>query len=114
MKDVKNIKRCAIMGQHPLQFPWGFDEEDDGCIHMKRKLTQCITALYDMGIWEYQVACDPGIGLYTAEVIHSEKPVSEYSNRLCPPPRGTGDQVDAAAARALFFHAEQLRGSPVF
>lgn len=60
--DVKNIKRCAVMGQHPLQFPWGFDEEDDGCIHMKRKLTQCITALYDMGIWEYQVACDPGIG----------------------------------------------------
>lgn len=41
--DVKNIKRCAVMGQHPLQFPWGFDEEDDGCIRIKIKLTQCIT-----------------------------------------------------------------------
>lgn len=71
--DVKNINRCAVMGQHPLQFPWGFDEEDDGCIRIKIKLTQCITALYRMGIREYQVACDPGIGLYTAEVIHSLK-----------------------------------------
>ena len=70
---MRNIKRCAVMGQYPLQFPWGFDEEDDGCSHMKTKLKQCIVALYDMGVWEYQVACDPGIGLYAAEVIHSLK-----------------------------------------
>ena len=38
--DVKNIKRCAVMGQHTLQFPWGFDEEDDGCIRIKIKLTK--------------------------------------------------------------------------
>ena len=23
--------RCAVIGQNPMSFPWGFDEEDDRC-----------------------------------------------------------------------------------
>ena len=37
----KNV-RCAEIGQHPLRFPWGFDEEDDGCRHMKLEMAQRI------------------------------------------------------------------------
>ena len=37
----KNV-RCAVIGQHPLRFPWGFDEEDDGCRHMKLEMAQRI------------------------------------------------------------------------
>ena len=33
----KNV-RCAVIGQHPLRFPWGFDEEDDGCCRMKLEM----------------------------------------------------------------------------
>ena len=33
----KNV-RCAVIGQHPLRFPWGFDEEDDGCRRMKLEI----------------------------------------------------------------------------
>ena len=56
----KNV-RCAVIGQHPLRFPWGFDEEDDGCRRMK---------LRQRGVTEFRVACAPGVGLYAAEIIN--------------------------------------------
>ena len=37
----KNV-RCAVIDQHPLRFPWGFDEEDDGCRRMKLEMAQRI------------------------------------------------------------------------
>ena len=37
----KNV-RCAVIGQHPLRFPWGFDEKDDGCRRMKLEMAQRI------------------------------------------------------------------------
>ena len=40
----KNV-RCAVIGQHPLRFPWGFDEEDDGCRRMKLEMAQRIMEL---------------------------------------------------------------------
>ena len=61
----KNV-RCAVIGQHPLRFPWGFDEEDDGCRRMKLEMAQRIMELRQRGVAEFQVACDPGVGLYAA------------------------------------------------
>ena len=40
----KNV-RCAVIGQHPLRFPWGFDEEDNGCRRMKLEMAQRIMEL---------------------------------------------------------------------
>ena len=55
--------RCAIIGQHPMRFPWGFDEEDDGCRRMKLEMAQRIMELRQRGVTEFQVACDPGVVL---------------------------------------------------
>lgn len=65
----KNV-RCAVIGQHPMRFPWGFDEEDDGCRRMKLEMAQRIMELRQRGVTEFQVACDPGVGLYAAEIIN--------------------------------------------
>ena len=65
----KNV-RCAVIGQHPLRFPWGFDEEDNGCRRMKLEMAQRIMELRQRGVTEFQVACDPGVGLYAAEIIN--------------------------------------------
>ncbi len=48
--------RCAIIGQHPMRFPWGFDEEDTQCRRMKLELAQCIMELRQCGVTEFQVA----------------------------------------------------------
>ena len=65
----KNV-RCAVIGQHPRRFPWGFDEEDDGCRRMKLEMAQRIMELRQRGVTEFRVACDPGVGLYAAEIIN--------------------------------------------
>ena len=62
--------RCAVMGQHPLRFPWGFDEEDASCIKMKMELAQQIMALRQGGVSQFFVACDCGVGLYAAEIVN--------------------------------------------
>ena len=48
----KNV-RCAEIGQHPLRFPWGFDEEDDGCRRMKLEMAQRIMELRQRGVTEF-------------------------------------------------------------
>ena len=58
----KNV-RCAVIGQHPLRFPWGFDEEDNGCSRMKLEMAQRIMELRQRGVTEFRVACDPGVVL---------------------------------------------------
>lgn len=67
---MKKDVRCAVIGQHPLRFPWGFDEEDDGCRRMKLEMAQRIMELRQRGVTEFREACDPGVGLYAAEIIN--------------------------------------------
>ena len=62
--------RCAIIGQHPLRFPWGFDEEDESCGKMKMELAQQIMVLRQNGVSQFLVACDCGVGLYAAEIVN--------------------------------------------
>ena len=54
--------RCAIIGQHPMRFPWGFDEEDESCTKMKMELAQQIMVLRQSGVSQFLVAawdCTP-------------------------------------------------------
>lgn len=62
--------RCAIIGQNPMRFPWGFDEEDDRCRKLKIELAQQIMALRQSGVSQFLVACDCGVGLYAAEIVN--------------------------------------------
>lgn len=62
--------RCAIIGQHPMSFPWGFDEEDESCGKMKMELAQQIMALRQSGVSQFLTACDCGVGLYAAEIVN--------------------------------------------
>ena len=75
--------RCAIIGQHPMRFPWGFDEEDTQCRRMKLELAQCIMELRQCGVTEFQVACDPGVGLYAGEIVNITKQNDEAMRLVC-------------------------------
>ncbi len=62
-------KTCAIFACPPLCFPWGYDEEDEGCAAMKQKLLNAITSLRAEGVKTFNVVLDQGFGLYAAEMI---------------------------------------------
>ena len=78
--------RCAVMGQHPMRFPWGFDEEDASCIKMKMELAQQIMALRRDGVSQFLVACDCGVGLYAAEIVNGLRTTDRDLMLLCYTP----------------------------
>ena len=78
--------RCAVMGQHPLRFPWGFDEEDASCAKMKMELAQQIMVLCQEGVSQFLVACDCGVGLYTAEIVNGLRMTDRDLMLLCYTP----------------------------
>lgn len=62
-------KTCAVFACPPLCFPWGYDEEDEGCAAMKQKLLHVITSLRAEGVNRFNVVLDQGFGLFAAEMI---------------------------------------------
>ena len=62
-------KNCAIFGCSPMCFPWGFDEEDEGCAALKLILMNRITKLRGEGYTRFAVSMDCGVGLYAAEIL---------------------------------------------
>jgi len=62
---------CAVLGQHPMRFPWGFDEDDPGCQDLKLALAQKIMELRQQGVTRFAVVADCGIGLYAGECINA-------------------------------------------
>ena len=62
-------KTCAIIGCSPMCFPWGFDEEDEGCAALKLLLLNQITRLRSEGCTRFYISMDCGVGLYATEII---------------------------------------------
>lgn len=78
--------RCAVIGQNPMRFPWGFDEEDASCAKMKMELAQQIMVLCQEGVSQFLVACDYGVGLYAGEIVNGLRMTDRDLMLLCYTP----------------------------
>ena len=76
-------KTCAIIGCSPMCFPWGFDEEDEGCAALKLILINQITRLRGEGCTRFAVSMDCGVGLYAAEILHGLTGSEEELETIC-------------------------------
>ena len=76
-------KTCAIIGCSPMWFPWGFDEEDEGCAALKLILINQITRLRSEGCTRFAVSMDCGVGLYATEILHGLKGSEEEFETIC-------------------------------
>ena len=76
-------KTCAIIGCSPMCFPWGFDEEDDGCAALKLILINQITRLRSEGCTRFAVSMDCSVGLYAAEILQGLKESEEQLETIC-------------------------------
>lgn len=74
--------RCAVIGQNPMRFPWGFDEEDDRCQKLKIELAQQIMVLRQRGVSQFLTACDCGVGLYAAEIVNGLRETTDQDLML--------------------------------
>ena len=76
-------KTCAIIGCSPMCFPWGFDEEDEGCAALKLILMNRITKLRGEGCARFAVSMDCGVGLYAAEILAGLKESDKEIEFIC-------------------------------
>ncbi len=76
-------KTCAVIGCSPMCFPWGFDEEDEGCAALKLILINQITRLRGEGCMRFAVSMDCGVGLFAAEILHGLKGSDEELETIC-------------------------------
>lgn len=76
-------KTCAIIGCSPMGFPWGFDEEDEGCAALKLILINQISRLRGEGCARFAVSMDCGVGLYAAEILHGLKETDGELEAIC-------------------------------
>ena len=76
-------KICAIIGCSPMCFPWGFDEEDEGCAALKLILINQISKLRGEGCTRFTVSMDCGVGLYAAEILQGLKGSEEELETIC-------------------------------
>ena len=74
--------RCAVIGQNPMRFPLGFDEEDDRCRKLKIALAQQIMMLRQNGVSQFLTACDCGVGLYAAELVNGLRETTDQDLML--------------------------------
>ena len=76
-------KTCAIIGCSPMGFPWGFDEEDEGCVALKLILMNQISKLRGEGCTRFAISMDCGVGLYAAEILHGLKETDGELEAIC-------------------------------
>ena len=76
-------KTCAIIGSSPLCFPWGFDEEDEGCAALKLILMNWISRLRGEGYTRFAISMDCGVGLYAVEIIQGLKESNDALETIC-------------------------------
>lgn len=116
---MKKLLRCAVLGQPVMRFPWGFDEEDSRCGQMKLALTQKIMELRQLGVTQFLVACDCGVGLYAAEAVNLLRENDDDLWLICVPPHEEQATKWAPYLRERYFdmllkctHIEPLAALP--
>ncbi|MBR4393346.1 MAG: DUF1273 family protein [Oscillospiraceae bacterium] len=76
-------KTCAIIGCSPMNYLWGFDEEDERCAALKLILMNQISKLRGEGCTRFAVSLDCGVGLYVAEIIRGLKESDGELKAVC-------------------------------
>jgi uncharacterized phage-like protein YoqJ len=69
MKEQKDQKFCAVISAPPLAFPWGYDEEANGCGLLKLRMLQEMSRLTTEGVTGFCIPLDSGVCLYAAEIV---------------------------------------------
>ncbi len=98
-------KTCAIIGCSPMCFPWGFDEEDEGCAALKLVLMNRISRLRGEGCTRFAVSMDCGAGLYAAEILRALKESDGEFETICYVPYEEQATKWTPELRDLYFNA---------
>ena len=72
-------KACAITGHRPTRFKWKYNENNNGCKRLKRRLKEQFVQLYDKGVRRFYVGGALGVDLWSGELLIELKEQPKYS-----------------------------------
>ena len=73
-------KACAITGHRPTRFKWKYNENNNGCKRLKRRLKEQFVLFYEQGVRRFYVGGALGVDLWSGELLLELKEQPEYSD----------------------------------
>lgn len=98
---------CALIGHSPMRFKFGWDEEDAACIMLKLVLLQIIQTFRLCDVTQFMTACDPGVGLWCAELINILRDGDDALQLFCVEPHEEQSTKWAPYLRRRYFEVLQ-------
>ena len=87
------MKTCAFTGHRPQNLPFGFNEEDERCIDLKKALReQIINLIEKKGVTHFISGMAIGVDMYAAEIVLGLKASYVYRSLPAVPPQGRRGQ----------------------
>lgn len=69
---------CAFAGHRPMRFSFGYDEEDEKCIQLKKVLAEQVETLIRCGVSTFYSGMELGVDTWGADIVLKEK--KQYAN----------------------------------
>lgn len=70
---------CAITGHRPTRFKWKYDENNNGCKRLKKRMRDQFILLYEKGVRQFWVGGTLGVDMWAGEILLRLKELPEYS-----------------------------------
>ena len=99
-------KACAITGHRPSRFKWRYNESDNGCKRLKRRLKEQFILFYEKGVRRFLVGGSLGVDQWAGEILLRLKEQPEYSDIelvVVLPFPGHDEQWDSRSRERLAF-----------
>lgn len=70
---------CAITGHRPNRFKWKYNENNNGCKRLKKRMRDQFVLLYEKGVRQFWVGGALGVDMWAGEILLRLKEQPEYS-----------------------------------
>ena len=70
---------CAITGHRPTRFRFKYDENNNGCKRIKKRIRDQLIRLYEQGFRQFWVGGALGVDMWAGEILLRLKEQPEYS-----------------------------------
>lgn len=67
--EMKSGAACAFTGYRPEKLPWRYDERDERCVALKRRIADAVEEVYNAGARHFICGMAKGCDTYFAEAV---------------------------------------------
>lgn len=97
---------CAVTGHRPTRFRFKYDEKNNGCKRIKKRIRDQLMLLYEQGFRQFWVGGALGVDMWAGEILLRLKEQPEYNGIqliIALPFEGHDESWDAHNRRRMSF-----------